>query len=68
MGDPSVCFPGGSDFKEFACHPGDQAQSLGLVDSSREGDGTPLQNLCLEKPMGREAWQAMVHGVTESWT
>ena len=68
MGDPSVCFPGGSDFKEFACHAGDQAQSLGLVDSSREGNGNPLQNSCLEKPMGREAWQAVAHGVTESWT
>ena len=33
-----------------------------------EGNGHPLQYSCLENPMGREAWQAAVHGVTESWT
>ena len=30
--------------------------------------GNPLQYSCLENPMNREAWQATVHGVTESWT
>ena len=30
------------------------------------GHGNPLQYSCLEKPMVREAWQATVHGVTES--
>ena len=29
-----------------------------------EGNGNPLQYSCLENPMGREAWQATVHGVT----
>ena len=28
--------------------------------------GNPLQHSCLEHPMDREAWQAIVHGVTES--
>ena len=30
--------------------------------------GNPLQNSCLDNPMDREAWQATVHGVTQSWT
>ena len=32
------------------------------------GYGNPLQCSCLENPMDRGAWRAMVHGVTESWT
>ena len=31
-----------------------------------EGNGYPLQYSCLENPMDGEAWQAIVHGVTES--
>ena len=31
-----------------------------------EGNGTPLQNSCLENPMGRRAWKAAVHGVMKS--
>ena len=30
--------------------------------------GNPLQYSCLENSVGREAWQATVHGVTMSWT
>ena len=37
-------------------------------DYIREGDGTPLQYSCLENPMDRGAWKAVVHGVTEGWT
>ena len=33
-----------------------------------EGNGYPLQYSCLENPMDRGTWRAMVHGVTESWT
>ena len=33
-----------------------------------EGNGTPLQYSCLETPMDRGAWQAVVHGVVKSWT
>ena len=32
------------------------------------GNGTPLQHSCLENPVARGAWQATVHGVTESDT
>ena len=31
-----------------------------------EGHGTPLQYSCLENPMDRAAWQAMVHRFTKS--
>ena len=33
-----------------------------------EGNGYPLQYSCLENSMSRGAWQAIVHGVTKSWT
>ena len=32
------------------------------------GNGNPLQYSCLENPVHRGAWQAMVQGVTKSWT
>ena len=31
------------------------------------GDGSPLQDCCLENSTGRGAWWAAVHGVAESW-
>ena len=34
--------------------------------SSGEGNGNPLQYLCLENPMDRGAWQATVYGVEKS--
>ena len=33
-----------------------------------EGDGTLLQDSCLETPMDGGAWWAAVHGVVKSWT
>ena len=33
---------------------------------SREGNGTPLQDSCLENPMDGGAWWAAVHGVAKS--
>ena len=33
-----------------------------------EGNGNPLQYLCLESPMDRGALQVTVHGITKTWT
>ena len=38
----------------------------GLGRSPGGGRGNPLQYSCLEKPMGRGAWQATDHGVAKS--
>jgi len=38
----------------------------GLGRSPGGEHGNPLQCSCLENPMDRGAWQATVHGVTES--
>ena len=44
----------------------DTGSILGLERSPGEGHGNPLQYSYLESPIDREAWQAVVHGVTES--
>ena len=57
--------------KESACSAGDTGD-VGLIPglgrSSKVGNGIPLQYCCLENPMDRGAWRAIVHGVTKSWT
>ena len=40
----------------------------GLRRSPGEGHGNPLQYSCLENPMDRGAWWAIVHGVAKSQT
>jgi len=57
--------PGGSDGKEFACNEGDLGSIPGSERSAGEGNGYPFQYSCLENPMNRGAWQAMVHGIIE---
>ena len=59
----SFGFPGGSDGKESAYNAGDPGPIPGLGRSPGEGN---LEYSCLENPMDRGAWQATVHGVTES--
>ena len=44
----------------------DKGSIPGWGRSPGEGNGNPLQYPCLENPMDRGAWQAPVHGVTES--
>ena len=39
-----------------------------LAVNDREGNGNPLQYSCLETPMDRGAWWAVVHGVEKSRT
>ena len=57
-------FPHSSVGKESACSAGDPGLIPGLGRSTGEGNGNPLQYSCLENPMDRGAWQAIVHGVT----
>ena len=53
----------GSDGKESACNAGDPGLIPGSGRFPGEGNGNPLQYSCLENPMDRGAWQAIVHGV-----
>ena len=39
-----------------------------VVSNIGEGNGTPLQDSCLENPMDRGAWKAAVQGVAEDRT
>ena len=41
-------------------------RSLGWEDCPGGGHGNPLQYFCLENPMDRGAWRAVVHRVTKS--
>ena len=54
--------------KKSTCRKGDLGSILGLERSPGEGNGNPLQYLCLENSMDRGAWRAIVHGVIQSWT
>ena len=60
-------FPSDSDSKESACNVGDTGSTPGSERSPGEGNGNPLQYSCLENPMHRGVWRALVHGVTKSW-
>ena len=59
---------GSSISKESACGAGDLGSISESGRSPGEGNHYPLQYSCLENSMDREAWQAIIHGVTKSWT
>ena len=46
----------------------DKGSIPGLGRFLEGGNGNPLQYFCLKNPMDKGAWQATVHGVTESQT
>ena len=56
-------FSGGSDSKESSCNTGDLGLTPGSVRSPGGGNGNPLQYSCLENPMDRGTWWAVVHGI-----
>ena len=56
-------FPPSSIGKEFACNAGDLGSIPGLGRSPGEGNGNAFQYSCLENPMNRGAWQAIVREV-----
>ena len=71
IGSSNLWLPGWSSSKESSCSAGDAGGTGSIPGSGRspeEGDGNPLQDSCLENPMDRGAWWAMVHEVTKSWT
>ena len=47
---------------------GDPVSTPGLGRAPGGGNGNPFQYSCLENPMDREAWQAVVHRVAKSQT
>ena len=53
-------FPGGLVVKESSCQTGDTGLTPGLGRSHGGGHGNPLQYACLENPMDRGAWKAVV--------
>ena len=64
-------FPGSSVVKNKSANAGDTEDSGSIPGSGSPpgvGNGNPLQYCCLENPMDRGAWWAIVHGVTESQT
>ena len=64
-------FQGNSDGKESACNAGEAGVVGSIPRSGRSpggGHGNPLQYSCLENPMDKGAWWAVVHRVTKSWT
>ena len=58
-------FPDGSVVKNPPANAGDAGSIPGSGRSPEGGNGYPLQYSCLENPMDRGAWRAIVHGVTK---
>ena len=54
--------------KESAYKAGDPVLMPGLGRSLGGGHGNPLQYSCLNIPMDRGAWRAVVHAVTKNRT
>ena len=56
-------FPGGSVVKNLPASAGDAGSICESGSSPGEGNGNPFQYSCLENPMDRRGWRAIVHGV-----
>ena len=54
--------------KESTCNAGDTGLIPWVRRSPLEGNDNPLQYSCLENPMDRRAWWAIVQAVAESDT
>ena len=66
-----LSFPVSSVLKNPPANAGDIEDTSSIPGSGRspgEGNGNPLQYSCLENPMDRGAWKAIVHRVTKSRT
>ena len=63
-----ICFPDGSDSKEFTCNSGHLGSIPELGRSPWGGHGNSLHCSYLENPLDRGAWWATIHGITKSQT
>ena len=57
--------------KNLPANAGDRKDAGSIPGSGRypgEANGDPLQYSCLENPMDRGVWQAVVHEIAKSWT
>ena len=61
-------FPDGTVIKNLPANAGNAGLMPRSGRSPGGGNGNPLRYSCLKNSMDREAWQAIVHGVTKSWT
>ena len=64
-------FPDGPVGKESTCNAGDTGNVGSVPGSGRspgEGNGNPLQYSCMENPMDRGAWWAIIQRVEKSQT
>ena len=64
-------FPDGSVGKEPTCSAGNTGDAGSVPESGRSLEKEtwqPLQYFCLENPIDRGAWQAIVHRVAKSQT
>ena len=58
-------FPGGEVVENLPARAGDMGLIPGLGKSPGEGNGNPLQYSCLENPIDRGAWWAIIHEAEE---
>ena len=65
---PSSPSPSFSDEVAVPCFNTSSLDYWPVVRQAGGGNGNPLQYSCLENPMVRGAWWAIVHGVTKSQT
>ena len=66
-----ISFPGGAVVKNLPTNVGGTKDVALIPVSGRSlggGNGSPHQYSCVGNPTDRGAWQATVHGVTESQT
>ena len=64
-----MVFPDGAVVKNLPANVGDTRNSGSIPGSGKwlgGGHGSPLQYFCLENPMDRGAWQAIVHGIAKT--
>ena len=60
------CVPHGSYGKESACNAGYPGSIPGSERYLGKGTGKPFQYSCMENPINREAWRAIVSEIPKS--